>query len=90
MGNSIRAKALLIDLSGTLHVGSTPTQGAVRALQRLRDAQIPFRFCSNTSQQSTQDLREKLLNMGFEVRENELWTSLGALRDVVKERGLMR
>ena len=40
-------KAILLDLSGTLHVGSTPTPGAVAALGRLRRAQLPIRFWSD-------------------------------------------
>ena len=83
-------KAVLIDLSGTLHIGSTPTPNAVSALQRLRQARIPFRLTSNTSKESTSDLFERLSNMGFDVRREELWTSLGALKDVVVRKGLKR
>jgi ribonucleotide monophosphatase NagD (HAD superfamily) len=32
----MRLTAVLVDLSGTLHVGSSPLPGAVQALQRLR------------------------------------------------------
>jgi hypothetical protein len=32
----MRLSAVLIDLSGTLHVGSSPLPGAVQALARLR------------------------------------------------------
>jgi len=39
-----RIRALLIDLSGTLHVGAEPIAGAANAIQRLRDHHIPFRF----------------------------------------------
>jgi hypothetical protein len=37
-------KAVLLDLSGTLHVGSSATPGAVAALARLRRAGIPLRL----------------------------------------------
>jgi len=37
-------KALLIDLSGTLHVGPTAIPGAVQAIERLREAKFPFKF----------------------------------------------
>ena len=40
----LKLRALLIDLNGTLHVGSKPTPGAVDALKRLRAAKIPFVF----------------------------------------------
>lgn len=39
---SPRAKALLIDLNGTLHVGSSTTPRAVAAIERLRKAKVPF------------------------------------------------
>ncbi|KIM42602.1 hypothetical protein M413DRAFT_444307 [Hebeloma cylindrosporum] len=57
--------ALLIDISGTLHVGSTPTPNAVNAFHRLRKSQVPFRLCSNTSKESTAALVKRLEAMGF-------------------------
>ena len=87
-------RALLIDLSGTLHVGNHPTPGAVEALARLRAANIPFRFCSNTSKESTESMRKKLERMGFSgeggIQSNELWTSIGVIGGVLKERGIQR
>lgn len=97
--------ALLIDLSGTLHIGAHPTPGALRALERLRAARVPFRFCSNTSQEGRRELGARLAGMGIEVRgrwgaertdgaegeeEEELWTSLGALGERVRELGVRR
>ena len=94
-------RAILIDLSGTLHIGNTPTPGAVEALHRLRHAASapPFRFCSNTSKESGVALGGRLRGMGFEVRAEsasccgdvrEVWTSVGAVRRRVEERGLKR
>lgn len=42
-------RALLIDLSGTLHIGSRAIPRAVESLARLRAAGVPFRICTNTS-----------------------------------------
>jgi ribonucleotide monophosphatase NagD (HAD superfamily) len=42
-------RALLIDISGTLHVGAKPTPDAGSALRRLQASGIPYRFYSNTS-----------------------------------------
>ena len=91
-------RAILIDLSGTLHIGDTPTPGAVEALHRLRHVASapPFRFCSNTSKESGVALGGRLRGMGFEVRDSscgtvrEVWTSVGAVRRRVEERGLKR
>lgn len=46
-------RALLVDLSGTLHVGDEATPGAAAALQALRQAGIAVRFVSNTSKESS-------------------------------------
>lgn len=83
-------RALLIDLSGTLHIGSKAIDKTVPTLQRLRASGVPVRFCSNTSKESTSDVRTKLQDLGFEIRDGELWTSLGALKDVLKTKGLRK
>lgn len=87
-------RALLIDLSGTLHIESTPLPGAIQALERLRASGIPFRFCSNTSKESTSSLCQKLRRIGFdiplEVERKEVWTSVGAVRQLLEDRGLKR
>jgi ribonucleotide monophosphatase NagD (HAD superfamily) len=90
-------RALLIDLSGTLHIGSIALPGAVRALQRLDEAGVPYRLCSNASKESSGAVRERLEGMGIRVSGSEgeekdkmLWTSLGAVREVVRERGYKR
>ncbi|WVQ74561.1 TIGR01458 family HAD hydrolase [Cryptococcus sp. DSM 104548] len=85
--NTLKLKALLIDLNGTLHIGSDPTPSAVQALARLRKARIPFIFCSNSTKESSQSLLGKLKGMGFEAKTEELLTSLGACKMLVEERG---
>ena len=82
--------ALLIDLSGTLHIGSNAIEGSVPALQRLRTSGMPIRFCSNASKESTTAVRKKLLDMGFEVNDGELWTSLGTLKEILKTKGVKK
>ncbi|KAH9050254.1 HAD-like domain-containing protein [Lactarius hengduanensis] len=83
-------RALLIDLSGTVHVATQPTPGSPDAIQRLRASSIPFRFCSNTSKESTTTLRDKLARMGIETRDNEVWTSIGAVNSLLRAKGVQR
>jgi ribonucleotide monophosphatase NagD (HAD superfamily) len=45
-------RGALIDLDGTLWNDDRPIAGAVRAVERLRDAGIDFRFLTNTSRRS--------------------------------------
>ncbi|GAA5903983.1 hypothetical protein JCM6882_003793 [Rhodosporidiobolus microsporus] len=83
-----RLRALLVDLSGTLHVDATPTPGAAAAVKRLREAGIVLRFVSNTSKESRPSLLAKMKKMDLDVREDELFTSLSAVRDLVLKRNL--
>ncbi|KAF6754048.1 haloacid dehalogenase-like hydrolase domain-containing protein 2 [Ephemerocybe angulata] len=87
-------KALLIDISGTLQIGSTPTPRAVEAINRLRESNVPFRLCSNSSKESTASLVKKLNGMGFDfvtdttaAGKKEVWTSIGSVAQTVKDRG---
>ncbi|OAQ31079.1 hypothetical protein K457DRAFT_154448 [Linnemannia elongata AG-77] len=81
-------RGVLIDVSGTVHVGEKVIPGAVQALDRLRASGIPFRFCTNTTQYSGDTLADKLRKLGFNVKREEIFTSLSACRQLVQARGL--
>ncbi|KAI1314473.1 hypothetical protein EDD11_002136 [Mortierella claussenii] len=70
MFSSIRG--VLIDVSGTVHVGDKVIPGATEALDRLRASGIPFRFCTNTTQSSGDTLANNLRKLGFNVNREEL------------------
>jgi len=83
-------KALLVDLSGTIHTATQPIARSPDAIRRLRASSFPFRFCSNTSKESTASLRNKLTKMGIETLDDEVWTSIGALNSLLRAKGLDR
>ncbi|KAJ7468303.1 HAD-like domain-containing protein [Mycena galericulata] len=91
-------RALLVDISGTLHVGSKPTPRAVDAFRRLQESGVPYRLCSNTSKESTHDVSARLRGLGFDVQDpvvrgecgREVWTSIGAVRSVLEDMGVRR
>ncbi|CDZ97963.1 Predicted sugar phosphatase (HAD superfamily) [Phaffia rhodozyma] len=83
-----KLSALLIDLSGTLHIADKPTPRAAEAIQKLRSAKIPIRFCSNTSKESSSSLLSRLEKLELDVKEHELFTSLNACRTLVEQRNL--
>ncbi|KAL3936538.1 MAG: hypothetical protein SGBAC_008169 [Bacillariaceae sp.] len=58
-------RGVLIDLSGTLHVGGKVIPGAVESLRRLRASGKRIRFLTNTSTKSTTRLWQELLDMGL-------------------------
>ncbi|KAG0246003.1 HAD-like domain-containing protein [Mortierella sp. GBAus27b] len=81
-------RGVLIDVSGTVHVGDQAIPGAAKALDRLRASGIPFRFCTNTTQSSGNSLANKLKKLGFNVNREDIFTSLSACRQFVTSRGL--
>ncbi|KAJ7073507.1 haloacid dehalogenase-like hydrolase domain-containing protein 2 [Mycena belliarum] len=88
-------RALLIDISGTLHVGQKPTPSAVDAFRRLQASDIPYRLCSNTSKESTRDVSDRLRGLGFDVPSSDegprtVWTSIGAVRRVLRDMDIRR
>ncbi|TNN86368.1 Haloacid dehalogenase-like hydrolase domain-containing protein 2 [Liparis tanakae] len=69
-------KAVLIDLSGTLHVEDTAVPGAQDALHRLRQAAVAVKFVTNTTKESKRNLLERLHRLNFDLQEKEIFTSL--------------
>jgi len=82
-------KVVLVDLSGTLHVGNEATQGAVEALKRLRQKEnILIRFVTNTTKESKTLLLSRLRAIGFEIDDKEVFTSLTATHSMINAENL--
>jgi len=73
-----KPKGVLLDMDGVLYVGSELIEGAVETVERLRAAEIPFRFITNTTTRTPEDLLEKLTGFGLEVQREELFTAVSA------------
>ena len=67
-------ETVLLDLDGTLYVGSRVVEGAPEAVRRLRERGLAVRFCTNTDSVTPGELVERLAGRGFEVGEDELVT----------------
>jgi HAD superfamily hydrolase (TIGR01458 family) len=85
-----KIRAVLIDLSGTLHIGDQPIAGAQEALQKLRDSGRKIKFLTNTSTKSSHKLLEQLnsTNLNFNISRAELVTSVLATAAYVKKHQL--
>ena len=73
-------RGLLLDLDGTLYVGSKAIPGAPDALRRIKAAGYPLRFITNTSTLSRVALCEKLRSLGFEAEPEDIFSSPWAAR----------
>ncbi|KAJ3308428.1 Haloacid dehalogenase-like hydrolase domain-containing protein 2 [Boothiomyces sp. JEL0838] len=78
-------KAILLDLNGTLHIEDGPTRDAVAALAKLYE-HFPIRFVTNTTKESSNTLYNRLVSIGFEIKQEEIFTSLVATKKLLKSR----
>ncbi len=81
-------RGVLIDLSGTIHVGKQPIPGALEAIRRLRRAEMPFRFVTNTSRETRGMLHRELVQLGLEVPVEHLFTAPMAVRRYLEQQRL--
>jgi HAD superfamily hydrolase (TIGR01458 family) len=82
------ARGVLLDLSGTVHVGDKPVPGAVAAVQRLERSGVPVRFVTNTSRRTRKTLYEDLCRMGFEIPLQHIFTAPLAVRRYLEQHRL--
>ena len=73
-------RGVLIDLSGTVHIGDAPIPGALEAIRLLRAEGIPFRFVTNTSRKTRAMLHADLADIGLDVPEEHIFTAPMAVR----------
>lgn len=83
-------KGLMIDLSGTVHVGSTLLPGVQAAISKLKERGVPLKYVTNTSKESKTSLHNKLVGAGLAVSADDLFTSLSAARSYVASRPDLR
>lgn len=64
----------LIDMDGVIYKGSEPIPGAVEFINGLKQKGFPFLFLTNNSQRTSRDVGYKLLKMGFNVNDEDIFT----------------
>ncbi len=82
----MQIEGLLVDLDGTLYVGEEPVEGAKEALNRLRTAGMEIRFVTNTTRRPRSAVCAQLLSLGFDVREDEIFTPARAAARLIGDR----
>ncbi|HWU35043.1 MAG TPA: TIGR01458 family HAD-type hydrolase [Methylovorus sp.] len=80
-------KGVLFDLDGVLYIGGKPVEGAVDAVERIRNAGLPCRFVTNTSTLSLASLQAKLAGLGFIADTDEIISATQAARLYLMRQG---
>jgi HAD superfamily hydrolase (TIGR01458 family) len=74
VGRLTGIETVLLDLDGTLYVGSQVVPGAPEAVRWLRDQGLTVRFTTNTDSVTPAALADRLERFGFQTSEDELVT----------------
>jgi HAD superfamily hydrolase (TIGR01458 family) len=74
VGRLTGIETVLLDLDGTLYVGSQVVPGAPEAVRSLRDQGLTVRFTTNTDSIAPTGLADRLARRGFPAAEEELVT----------------
>jgi HAD superfamily hydrolase (TIGR01458 family) len=67
-------QGILFDLDGVVYLGDAPIDGAVAALDWVREYQIPHLFVTNTTSRPRAALCAKLARMGIDVASDRILT----------------
>lgn len=81
-----KIKGLLIDLDGTMYQGIHPVEGADRLIRYLKQAGIAYRFVTNNSSATPEDVAERLSGMGIPAEPGDVCTSGQAAAVYIAER----
>ena len=73
-------KGLLSDIDGTLYFKDSPIPGAIKTISKLRQAGIKFLLFTNTDSKKPKTIFTKLIEYGFSVKEDEIFTPIIALK----------
>jgi len=75
---------LLIDLDGVIYQSDRIIDGALQALDWIRQQQIPHLFVTNTTSRSRAALLEKFEHFGFDAELDELMTPIVAVKQYLE------
>jgi len=73
-------KGILSDIDGTLYFKGSPIPGAIETLSTLQRKGIKLLLLTNTDSRTPKSICKNLLEFGFNVREDELFTPITALK----------
>ena len=71
----MKYEGYLIDLDGTMYSGNTVIDGAIDFIDRLNQNGIPYVFLTNNATKTQQEAAQKLIDMGFDIHPETLYTS---------------
>jgi len=77
---------ILSDIDGTLYYKGAPVPGAVEAVDILREKGIKLLFFTNTDSKTPKNVYKLLIEYGFKVKEEEIFTPIIALKEFLNDK----
>ncbi|MEO7804621.1 MAG: HAD-IIA family hydrolase [Actinomycetota bacterium] len=81
--------AFVIDLDGVVWRGDLVLPGVIEALTAIRQKGAAILLLTNNPHHSPESVVERLGALGFELQQEEVLNTLGVVRDVLTEQGLV-
>ena len=78
----------MLDLSGTVHVDDKLLPGVKEAVSILKEQKVPIQYVTNTSKENLTSLGDRVRRAGLDIKDEEIFSSLTAARDLVQTEGL--
>jgi HAD superfamily hydrolase (TIGR01458 family) len=77
---------ILFDLDGTLYAKGKPIKTAVNIIEKLRKENIRMGFITNTDGWPVEHIHNRLINMGFNISLDEVFTPVAAVIQFFKNK----
>ncbi|MDH3215910.1 MAG: TIGR01458 family HAD-type hydrolase [Candidatus Krumholzibacteria bacterium] len=80
-------RGILFDLDGVVHVGDEPIPGAVETLRYLQTKSVRYRFVTNTTTKSEEDLYLQMTGMGLPVERGMIFSTHRITAEYLRQMG---
>lgn len=77
-------KGVLSDIDGTLFFKGVPIPGAIETVLKLKKKKKML-FLTNTDSKTPDSVHKKLINFGFSIQKNEIFTPIIAIKNFLKK-----
>ncbi len=84
--SSKKIKGILSDLDGTIYFKGKPIPGSIETILSLNEKGVKLLFFTNTDSKSPDTILKNLYNYGFNVKKEELFTPIIALKEFLSKK----
>jgi len=87
-GTARVARGILLDLDGVVYVGGAALPGSLEAISRIRAAELPLKFITNTTRCPRRRIVHDLALLGLQVALENVYTPAALAHDFLARRAL--